>query len=369
MTTHPQEAVRALKSEGAIVIDADAHVVECESTWDYLDAAEARLRPTLEADPDDPDQKFWSVAGKRLGFRFPALTVEALRTRSERTGRRFEIQTSQVDDIDLRLQIMTETGIDLQVCHNTLWIERVADDPEVDVAMCRSWNRWLADKSQRAGGRIRWTCVVPTLNIEEAIKQAKFAKANGAVGVCLRPLEADRIVTDPYFYPIFEAAQDLDMAIAIHIANGSPENVALWRGALGGLGAFRAPAVLACAAYLLSPIHETFPRLRWGFIEASAQWLPWIVREVKQRFIERGSKFPENILDEYNVFVTCQNDDDVPYLIKGGLLGGLVIGTDFGHFDPSSDIDAITKFLDNDELSDGDKEQILYHNPKALYGL
>ena len=29
------------------VIDADAHVVETERTWDYLDPGEERYRPTL----------------------------------------------------------------------------------------------------------------------------------------------------------------------------------------------------------------------------------------------------------------------------------------------------------------------------------
>ena len=45
------------------VIDADAHVVESERVWDYLDAAEEKFRPTLLAEPDNPERQY-------LGFRW-----------------------------------------------------------------------------------------------------------------------------------------------------------------------------------------------------------------------------------------------------------------------------------------------------------
>jgi hypothetical protein len=28
---------------------------------------------------------------------------------------------------------------------------------------------------------------------------------------------------------------------------------------------------------VMSEIHDLFPKLRFGFIEASAQWVPWII--------------------------------------------------------------------------------------------
>jgi hypothetical protein len=106
------------------------------------------------------------------------------------------------------------------------------------------------------------------------------------VAVCMRPLEGDRGLTDPYFYPIYEEACRLNMAIAVHIANGNPANCELWRflpgtRQLNGFALFRAPTVLACFLVLMSELPQVFPTLRWGFIEASAQWVPWIYNEVK----------------------------------------------------------------------------------------
>jgi predicted TIM-barrel fold metal-dependent hydrolase len=116
-----------------------------------------------------------------------------------------------------------------------------------------------------------------------------------------------------------------------------------------------------------------FPRLRWGFIEASAQWLPWIANEVKHRNVigRNGEEaaVERNPLHGSNVYVTCQNEDDIPYLLKEGFEDNLVVGTDFGHFDASSDVDAISKFIQNEEIGEEAKTKILYHNPKALYNL
>ena len=133
---------------------------------------------------------------------------------------------------------------------------------------------------------------------------------SGGLHAC--PLEGERHLSDPYFYPIYQTAADLDLAIAIHIANGNPENCDLYRLAPAGRFAqFRVPTVTACFNLLMSELPQQFPKLRWGFIEASAQWVPWVYREVAIRYAVSGRTFPKNIFEEYNVYVTCQTNDDV----------------------------------------------------------
>ena len=112
-------------------------------------------------------------------------------------------------------------------------------------------------------------------------------------------------------------AADLDLAIAVHIANGNPESCDLYRLAPAGRFAqFRVPTVTACFNLLMSELPQQFPKLRWGFIEASAQWVPWIYRELAIRYAVSGRTFPKNIFEEYKVYVTCQTNDDVPYIVK-----------------------------------------------------
>lgn len=354
------------------VIDADAHVIETERTWDYLEASEQKFRPHLFASPDEPGREYWVIDEKIRGFRFPTFTERQLRELSERSGRKVETPQAsrEMGDVELRLRQMDELGIEIQVLHNTLWIEQVSQRAEVEAALCRSWNRWLADVWQKGEGRLRWSCVIPTLVIDQAIEQMSIAKENGAVAVCMRPIEGDRHMTDPHFYPIYEHAAALDMAVAIHIANGNPANCDLWRGTPANRFAmFRAQTIISCFNFLVSDLPSAFPNLRWGFIETCAQWIPWIYHETALRYRRLGRKFPEDLFSEYKVFVTCQTDDDLSYILKYAGGDSLVIGTDYGHTDPSSEVDAITVLRQQTEISQETKEKILHYNPKKLYNL
>jgi uncharacterized protein len=108
------------------VIDADAHVVETERTWDYLDASEKKYRPLLYTSPDDPVSQYWVIDGKIRGLRFPTLAEQTVRDMSQRSGRQMETprEARELDDVTVRLQHLDALGIDVQVLHNTLWIEQ-----------------------------------------------------------------------------------------------------------------------------------------------------------------------------------------------------------------------------------------------------
>jgi predicted TIM-barrel fold metal-dependent hydrolase len=47
----------------------------------------------------------------------------------------------------------------------------------------------------------------------------------------------------------------------------------------------------------------------------------------------------------------------------------IVIGTDYGHTDASSEVDAIEVFRRNDAVSEAVKRKILDDNPRTAYGL
>ncbi len=84
-----------------------------------------------------------------------------------------------------------------------------------------------------------------------------------------------------------------------------------------------------------------------------------------------GSARPisRDCLCEYNIYVSTQSDDDFLYILSYAGEGNLVIGTDYGHGDTSSELNAIARFKAMAELSPEVKRKILFDNPKALYGL
>jgi len=358
------------------IIDADAHVVESAHTWDYMEPSEKQFRPQPLESREESGMKFqyWLIDGKVRGFRFPAFSPAELEKQAQQVGRKFAdmAESREMANVDLRLEHMDQMGIDIQVLHNTMFIEQATDRPEVEVALCKSWNRWLADIWRQGKGRLRWSCMAPTLSITDALDLIRFGKENGACAVLMRPVEGNRLLVDPYFYPIYEEASRLDMAIAVHIANGNPWLNDLCRHTVFTAAAFhrfRVPTVAAFHDLLLSDIPQTFSQLRWGFIEASSQWLPWVLHEARNRYKGLGRAWPGNITREYRMFVTCENSDDLPYIVREAGEDCLVIGTDYGHTDPSSDIDAIKIFRDRPDLTPQVKEKILSDNARVLYGL
>jgi predicted TIM-barrel fold metal-dependent hydrolase len=265
---------------------------------------------------------------------------------------------------------LDELGIDVQVLYNSLWLRPLTRRPDVEIALCWSWNRWLADVWKLGENRLRWTCVVPALTPEQAVPQIRFAKEHGAVGVCIRPFERNKLMTDPFYYPIYDEAQRLDIPVTVHIANGNPELFKLMTNESGGgFSTFRIPTVTACYALIMSEIPRVFPKLRWGFIETSSQWIPWVIHEAVRRSL--GSEHPvsTNCFGEHNIYVSTQTDDDFQYIMSYAGEGNLVIGTDYGHGDTSSELNAISRFKSMEGLSPEVKRKILSDNPKRFYGI
>ena len=63
-------------------------------------------------------------------------------------------------DIEGRLRHMDDLGVDVQVLYpTTMALGQISPRPEVDVAMSRSYNRWLGDVWRQGHGRLRWIAV------------------------------------------------------------------------------------------------------------------------------------------------------------------------------------------------------------------
>ena len=55
-----------------MIVDADAHVVETEQTWSYMNGGDKKFRPQLFSSSDNPNMQYWFVEGKSIGFRPPS---------------------------------------------------------------------------------------------------------------------------------------------------------------------------------------------------------------------------------------------------------------------------------------------------------
>lgn len=351
-----------------LAIDSDAHVIESEHTWSYLEPDERKYCPKLVGAADEPGRKYWVLDDKIIGFRFPSFTAQKLDEMSERTGRDLHTTTEsrELDRVEQRLQHMDRVGIDIQIMHNTLWIEEITKRPEVELALVRAYNRWLGDVWSQSGGRLRWSCLPSTRNISAAVEEVRWSKQHGAAGICLRPIEGEYHLGSPYFYPLYEEAIRQNLPITVHIANGSGwyndlvRHSQFWR--------FRLPTLGACFSYLRSETPEVFPTLRVGFIEAGAQWLVYVLEAASRPWGISKDRLHE-VLGRKNVWVACEYEDDLPYLLPRSGEDNLIIGTDYGHTDPFSNARALNEFIARGDISDCVKKKIVCKNARTYYGI
>lgn len=346
-------------------IDSDAHVLECMATWDYLAPAEARFTPMIVerkaggAEERNTDgllkKEYWVVDGR-------------LHEKDQNVSKDISDDSREMHDVSARIRHMDELEIDLQILYPTLMLRPIAAHAPLDVALCRSYNRWLADIWRKGEGRLRWVAAPPLMAMDKVRDELMFAKDNGACGIFMRGLECELPLSDPYFYPLYEIAGELDMAICVHLGNGS-FTVHDFYTRDTTFTKFKLPTVGCFHSLIMSGTPAMFPKVRWGIVEVSANWLPYVINDLRLRFRRRGKRLPDNILKANNIYIACEVTDDLPGVLKVAGEDNLVIGTDYGHSDSSTEIEALRMLRDNQSVGAAAVDKILWDNPKTLYGI
>ncbi|MBO0691723.1 MAG: amidohydrolase family protein [Acidimicrobiaceae bacterium] len=339
-------------------IDADAHVVESEETWSYMRPEERRATPVQVELPEGAGARrtWWAIDG-RLISTGPVSETDAVKA------------VRELSDVDGRLRQMDEIGTDIQVLFPTIFLRPLTTKPAVEEALCRSYNRWLAERTSKGGGRLRWVVVPPTMSIDAAIEEIRFGYEHGASGVFWRGFEAGRLPDDEAFSPILTEVDRLGLALCVHAANGTfelhdafPSDTGIWR--------FKVPGITAFQTILSTGLARRYPKIRFGFIELSAQWVPYVLHDFVRRAARRGADIdPSTVMTEHRLFVACQTDDDLPYILRYAGPHHLVAGTDFGHADTSSELLALQRLRDAGAVEREILDNILDANARALYGI
>ena len=68
--------------------------------------------------------------------------------------------------------------IDVQVLYPSLFLRPLTRKPEVELALCRSYNRWLADVWSQGKGRLRWAAVLPLMSMDAALEERRELEAS-----------------------------------------------------------------------------------------------------------------------------------------------------------------------------------------------
>jgi uncharacterized protein len=339
------------------IIDADAHVLETERTWSYMARSEEQYRPRIvrTTDPLGVENEWWLIDGRT-------------HSKQVNVGHETPEAAREMADIQARLRHMDELGVDVQVLYPTVFLRPITHRPEAELALARSYNRWLADIWAEGKGRLRWAAVLPLMTMDAALAELRWAKDHGACAVFVRGLEGDRRLSDPYYFPLFEEASSLDVPICPHSGNGSFDVHDFFVDE-PGFCKFKLATVGEFHAIIWNDLPGRFPKLRFGFIELSAQWVPYVLHDLGRRLARRGRQLGDQPLRDNRIWVACQTDDDLAYVLRYAGDDHIIIGSDYGHNDTSSEITALRTLKEQGDVSPAVIDKILDANARALYAL
>src|SRR5512133_407451 len=141
------------------IIDADTHISEGEAMWAMMDKDMYPRRPVLLKAPEDtlygPRNAFWLIDGNifpkpngKGSFRL--ITPSASKFESSRGDT--HVACREMTDMPSRLRDMERLNVEAQVVFPTLFLVYVTDDPALEIALCRAYNRFLAAACEKSAG-------------------------------------------------------------------------------------------------------------------------------------------------------------------------------------------------------------------------
>lgn len=360
------------------VLDADTHIAESEAMWSYIDKEMYPRRPVLAKIPDDTWYKernaFWLIDGeifpKPAGkASFSLITPSAQKKESGRGD--IHLAVRELTDPMARLRDMDKIGVDVQVIYPTLFLVYLTDDPGLEVALCRAYNRFIANACAQAPDRLKWVAILPLRDIEASLLEMKWAKEHGAVGIFFRGMEGNLTLDNPYFSPVYALAEKLDLTVCIHTGSGSRHLMQLFDVERNHTFVHnRVLPVVAFRDLVANRIPEQFPKLRFGFIEAAASWVPYIFHVLRRSVrSDLKNRNPQDLFRDYRFWIACEADEELPHLLKYIGEDRIVIGSDYGHNDPSKEPEFVKHMRAREDVAPQIIEKILCQNPRRLYGL
>jgi predicted TIM-barrel fold metal-dependent hydrolase len=346
-------------------VDADAHVIESTETWSHIPEADKRFTPIgvsqvwgreVRADHGRQATEYW-IMDNRTHARDQNITFEA------------SAESRELSDVSQRLAHMDQLGIDTQIIFPTVFLRPAVRTRDAERVLTRSYNRWLGDISRRAPGRLRWVAMPSLLSLDLARDELMWAKDNGACGIFMRGYEWDKTIADPYFFPIYELASELKLPICVHSGNNSIAQHDFFIEDTS-FNKFIQPVVSAFHSLLERGVPTKFPDIKWSFVEAGAQWVPYCWHHLRRRLMRaRGQRLSRTFLSDNNFYVACDPAEDIPHILSYAGEDNVVVGTDYGHNDAISNMNALVQLANRTDLSSTIIEKITSANARRLYDL
>jgi len=181
----------------------------------------------------------------------------------------------------LRLRDQDRDGVSGEVIFPTLGLQAcfMAPDAELQMALARAYNDWLAEIFVPYPQRFAAAAIIPMLDVEAACREATRAAKLGLRSLFLPCQVPARPYNDPAYDPFWAVAQDTGLTLTFHAGTGHEPRIE--RGAGGAVINYLLGSQIDGAHVVLyltmSGVLERFPRMQFVTVETGSAWLAWVM--------------------------------------------------------------------------------------------
>jgi uncharacterized protein len=355
-------------SEGRIVHDADAHIMETPM-W-LRDHAEAKFRDRLPVLEYTSGNELRQTGSPEEQQRDLLASFERLRERHGTDEYRADEEAEIMQRKNFaatggfiaedRARALDLLGFDSQLIFNTFHNRRLRDlehggDGELAYAAARAHNRGMLEFCS-VDPRLLPSCYIPLVDPDNAIEATRVALAEGAAALLVAsgcPPSFSPSHTD--LFPVWAQAEEAGIPVVFHVGgtgdlidphyfvNGLPVPPDFH----GGDENFRSvdymgipvPPAQTLATLIFDGVLERFPDLHLGVIEQGAIWVPSWLRQMESAF-EAFCRHEERLQQlslrpaEYvhrQVRFTPYPTEDVGWIVAEGGADLVLFSSDYPH--------------------------------------
>ncbi|MPZ13021.1 MAG: amidohydrolase family protein [Chloroflexi bacterium] len=246
--------------------------------------------------------------------------------------------------------------------------------PDWAIAYAHAYNTWLHEHYVTVSPRLKGVALIPMQDVPKAVQELRRAVTElGMVAAMIPSNGLARHVSHREYWPIYEEAERLDVALAVH------------GGAYAQLGfdsftvfpATRAlgmpfPLAIAATGLIVDGVLDAYPNLRIGFLEGGTDWIPMVIdrleREREYSDLSLAAA-PEAYFRSGRMFVGCEgNERGLSYAVQRVGPEPFMFCSDFPHeISMDNCMEEIDEILERTDLEQAAKTAILSDNARAFY--
>ncbi|HWB63610.1 MAG TPA: amidohydrolase family protein [Chitinophagales bacterium] len=267
-------------------------------------------------------------------------------------------------DADVRMKECNHHHVDVQVISTIPVMFNYWARPKDCLDVSMFLNDHIAEIVQRYPKRFIGLGTVPMQAAELAVQEMERCKKIGLAGIEIGSNINDINLNEPEFFPIYEAAQQLGLAIFVHPWNmmGARQMTKYWLPWLVGMPAETNRAI---CSLIFGGVFERFPHIRFAFAHGGGSFFSGLGR-IARGFDVRPDLTaidnpvnPKNYLGHFYVDSLAHDEKFLQYIID--LIGEdkICLGTDYpfplGESVPGEEIEML-------QLPKKSKDKLLYKN-------